>query len=166
MAVERIQFSVVGVKQYSRGFEMAADEAKDLSIPLAKIGKSLISSVHENFRTEGAHGATKWKRLSAPYASWKQQQVGDEPILVFKGTMRAAMINPNSLQITPRRLKYEPDVPDYAILHQEGGEIEGRPPQRKMVQLPMEVRHSWDAIFVSWLNDLRAGPIGFEGRWV
>lgn len=154
-----VAFSVVGEKQYSRAFETMAGEASDLSEPFARIGRSLLSSVHEQFRTEGAHGlGGKWQPLSAPYATWKRQQVGDQPILVFTGKMRAAMIDPRSLMVSPRRLVYEPDAPSYAIRHQLGD-----PPflpERKIVALPGNVRRGFDRVFAEWLNDLRHRPIG------
>lgn len=160
MPRENIRFSVVGDVQYSRAFEMLAHEAEDISEPLAEIGDRIVSSVHENFRTEGGHGvAGGWKQLNPAYAEWKRQQVGDEPILVFSGKMRAAMIDPSSLQISPRRLVYEPDAPDYAIQHQDPT-VDGHPPQRKMVSLNMDDRRQFDRVFVEWLNDLRSGPIG------
>jgi hypothetical protein len=157
---ENIRFEVTGDVQYSRAFEMLAEEASDLSEPFRDIGTQLISSVHENFRTEGAHGvAGGWKELSPAYAEWKRQQVGNQPILVFTGRMRAAMIDPSSLNISPRRLVYEPDAPDYAIQHQDPT-VDGHPPQRKMVSLPMDVRRSFDRVFVEWVNAMRSGPIG------
>ena len=155
MALERIRFDVVGDKQYSRAFEMAAEEAEDLSDPLRKIGVSLISSVHDQFRTEGAHGlGSKWQPLNPAYASWKRQQVGEQPILVFSGKMRASMISPGAITVSPRRLVYAPNTPDYAIKHQVG-EPGDTPPQRQMIAVPMSVRRDWDREFVHWLNDLR-----------
>lgn len=155
----RVGFSVVGEKQYSRAFETMADEAEDLSEPFGKIGVSLISSVHEQFRTEGSHGlGGKWKPLSPAYAAWKRQQVGEQPIMVFTGKLRSAMISPDAIRITPRRLVYEPDDPGYGIRHQQGTS-DDRPPQRKLVALPMTVRRDWDRLFVTWVNDLRRGGL-------
>lgn len=159
----RVDFSVVGDTQYSRAFQTMAGEADDLSEPLAKVGVSLIGSVHEQFRTEGSHGlGAKWKPLSPAYAMWKRQQVGEQPIMVFSGKLRSAMISPDSVAITPRRLVYEPKDPGYGIRHQLGT-ADDRPPQRKLVALPLTVRRDWDRYFVSWLNDLRKGPAMWGG---
>jgi hypothetical protein len=90
--------------------------------------------------------------------------VGDEPILVFSGQMRSDMIAQSAVNVTARRMVYEPDAPDYAIYHQTGDDGEGGgPPQRKMVDLPDSTRRQWDRFFHEWLNALRSGPIIMNG---
>jgi hypothetical protein len=154
-----VKFDVAGDVQYSRAFDAAAEEAKDLSEPLRSIGDSLLRAVHEQFRTEGAFGhGSKWKPLNPQYERWKREQVGDQPMLVFRGLMRLAMIAKAAVRIEPRRLVYEPDAPDYAAFHQDGDEGRGLP-QRKMVELPMTERRQWDRYFAEWLNSIRRGRL-------
>lgn len=155
MALQRITFDVAGDVQYARAFDAAEREADDMSEPLREVGESLRLSVSEQFRTEGAHGlGTKWKPLNRDYEAWKEQQVGPQPILVFSGRMRDALLSRRAITVTPQRMIYEPDAPDYAPLHQAGEGV----PQRKMVAVPLSVRRTWDRIFASWLNDVRRGP--------
>lgn len=156
-----MRFNVAGETAYSRAFEAMADEARDLSDPLRSIGQSIISGVSEQFRTEGESGSgQRWHPLNPDYEAWKEQQVGPEPILVFHGTMRAAMISPGAIEVSPHRLVYDPHAPEYAIYHQRGTlEDGGHLPKRKIVDIPMQQRRSWDRIFSSWLGDLRRGPM-------
>lgn len=156
-----ISFGIAGEGQYVRGFEAMAHEVEDLSEPLAKVGRELLGSIHEQYRTEGEHGHYgRWKPLSPNYERWKRGQVGDQPILVFTGRTRAEMLKQSAVSVTPRRMTYEPDVPDYAPGHQVG---EGRLPQRRMVDLPRSDRRQWDRIFHQFINDLRHGYIPGSG---
>jgi hypothetical protein len=155
VALQTLRFDIVGDTQYARAFEATAEEAKDLSEPLGQIGDSLLRSVFEQFRSEGTFGlGGKWKPLNPDYEEWKRQQVGDQPILVFSGGMRAAMIARSAVRVEPRRMVYEPDVEDWAIRHQEGDEADGLP-RRKMVALPESERRLWDRYLADWLNSIR-----------
>lgn len=155
MALQTVRFNIVGDVQYSRAFEAAAEEAEDLSEPLEQVGESLLRSIGEQFRSEGAYGlGSKWTPLNADYERWKREQVGDEPMLVFHGTLRAAMIAHSAVRVEPRRMTYAPDAPDYGIRHQTGDEDDGLP-QRKMVELPEADRRQWDRYFAEWLNSIR-----------
>lgn len=154
--LQRFRFDIDGDVEYSRAFAAAADEVDDMSDPLREVGESLRLAVSEQFRTEGAAGlGSRWQPLNPDYAAWKQSQVGDQPILVFTGTMRDAMTDPRALIVGPRQLVYQPDHPDYAPRHQRGEGV----PERKMVALAETVRRSWDRIFATWLNDIRRGPL-------
>lgn len=155
MPLQRITFDLAGDMQYARAFDAMEREADDLSEPLGEVGESLRLSVSEQFRTEGAHGlGSKWKPLNPDYERWKEQHVGPQPILVYSGRMRDAMLSRSAITVTRQRMVYEPAAPDYAPLHQSGEGV----PQRKMVAVPLSVRRTWDRIFASWLNDLRRGP--------
>lgn len=158
MALQRINFDIAGDVQYARGFEAAAREVEDLTEPLKAVGESLRLSVSDQFRSEGSAGlGSRWTPLNPDYAAWKEAQVGPEPMLVFTGKMRSAMTDPRALQITPRRLIYEPDDPEgIAARHQAGG---GHLPQRKIVALSLETRRGWDRIFMAWITNLRRGPM-------
>jgi hypothetical protein len=157
MPFQTIRFNVMGDEQVARGFLATAAEVADMRVPLTAIGQILLRGVFEQFRTEGESGGSKWKPLSPAYEEWKRGMVGDEPILVFTGTMRAAMIAQNALRVDPRRLVYEPDS-DIAGFHQKGVESRGLP-QRQMVEIPEAERRLWDRAFISWLNDIRHGSL-------
>ena len=152
MAFQQFGIEVMGEKQVSRAFEAMAHEVQDLSEPLGQIGDSLISHVHSQFATEGGAGSYgRWKPLNPAYEAWKQQQVGDQPILVFTGKMRAAMVDHGAVTVSPRKMVYDPDVPDYTEKHQTGDGV----PQRRMVDLPKTVARQWERVFATWLNEQR-----------
>jgi hypothetical protein len=153
MPLQTVRFDVAGDVQYARAFEAAAHEAEDLTEPLEQVGDAVLRDVFEQFRTEGTFGhGSKWQELNPQYERWKREQVGDEPILVFKGTMREAMIARSSVHVSPRRMVYDPKAPKYALRHQQGKD---GMPQRKMVEIPETDRRQWDRYFVEWLNSIR-----------
>lgn len=157
----RLRMDVLGDVQLSRAFELMAHEAQDLSEPLRQVGEALVSAVGEQFRSEGAHGlGHRWHPLSPAYAAWKRENAPAgpaAPILVFSGDMRSALLDRAAVTVTPRRMVYEPDAPDYAVVHQQG---EGHMPQRKIVALAMSDRRGFERIFANWLNGLRRGRLG------
>lgn len=149
---QRFKFDVLGDTQVSRAFEALASEVEDMSDPFREIGRSLISDVHNQFATEGGQGANgRWKPLNPDYEAWKRQQVGEQPILVFTGRLRSAMIDQSSVSVSPRRMVYEPNVPDYGIKHQVGDGV----PQRKMIDLPETTKRDWERVFSTWLYEQR-----------
>ncbi len=162
MAWETLHFNIVGDEQFAKGFSAMAAEVADMRVPFTAIGEILRRGIAEQFRTEGGYGGSKWKPLSPAYEQWKRQAVGDEPILVFHGTMRSAMLAQNALRIDPKRLIYEPDAPDYAIYHERGVESRGLP-KRKMVEIPFQERRSFDRVFAAWLSDIRRSGWGTAG---
>jgi hypothetical protein len=155
MARQVFRFEVAGDVQYSRAFDALAEEVRDLTEPLTAVGELVVRDVGEQFRSEGAFGhGSKWTPLNTDYERWKEQQVGVEPILVFSGKMREAMMARSAVHVSPRRMEYDPDAPDYAIRHQQGDEERGLP-QRKMVEIPGSERRAVDRIFATWLNSIR-----------
>lgn len=153
MPLQKVSFSVTGEKQYSRAFEAMAHEVQDMSEPFEEIGRSLISHVHDQFRTEGGAGSFgKWKPLNPDYERWKREQVGDQPILVFTGQTRSKVTDPGAITISPRKFVYDPDS-EIADRHQSG---EDHLPQRKIVDLPDSLKRSWDRVFVNWLQAKRS----------
>lgn len=152
----RIGFDIDGDVQYARAFDVLESDARDLSDPLGRIGERIRSTIGRQFQTEGAYGGAPWKPLNPEYAAWKESRVGPNPMLVFTGKMRGAMLSERAFTVTPRKLVYEPQIPpvegdphgERAAWHQRGS---GDNPQRKMVELPLHVRRSMDREFVEWI---------------
>lgn len=156
MPLQALRFNVAGDTFYSRAFSAAAKEAEDLSEPLTAIGDLVLRDVFEQFRTEGANGGGgRWKPLSPEYAKWKAEQVGDQPIMVFTGGLRDAMLARSSVHVSPRRMVYDPQAPSWAVRHQKGDPGEDPMPRRRLVELPMTTRREFDREFASWLNAIR-----------
>lgn len=147
-----MRFSVLGEQQVARAFEASARDAADMTVPLHDIGGQLLTSISEQLRTEGSHGlGEKWQQLNTAYAAWKRQQVGDEPMLVFSGRMRATLTDRSAITVTPQRLVYRPtgEHDDVAAIHQEG---EGHMPQRKLVALTQLEKRTWERTILTWLR--------------
>lgn len=163
MAFVNVNLDVVGEKQWSRGFELMAREAADISEPLRHVGRLIVESVGQQFMTEGAHGlGGRWQPLSPEYERWKEENFPGRPLLVRTGAMRRTVLDPGSLTVTARRLVYEPrgEHDDLAYYHQVGaGALPDMPP-RKLVALPESVRRSMDRAFHEWVVGLRRGAMG------
>src|SRR5581483_518450 len=123
----KLRFQVAGEVQVSRAFEASADQVQDMRDPLGRVGRSILATVHEQFRTEGGYGGQRWKPLNRDYAAWKESQVGPEPILVFSGLMRSTLISGAAITVLPKRLVYEPRGPhaEIATYHQGGAPERG-----------------------------------------
>lgn len=151
MPLTRMRIDVVGDVLYSRAFEAYAHEVEDMSEPLGEVAESLRLSVSEQFRTEGGHQGEPWAQLNAAYARWKASAVGEQPILVFHGSMRDALLSRSAFTVSPRRLVYEPQD-EKAYLHQVGA---GNLPERPMVGLTEAEARGIDRTFATWLNAIR-----------
>ncbi len=153
MAWVKLRFQVAGEVQVSRAFEASADQVQDMRDPLGRVGRSILATVHEQFRTEGGYGGQRWKPLNRDYAAWKESQVGPEPILVFSGLMRSTLISGAAITVLPKRLVYEPRGPhaEIATYHQ-GVAPECGLPQRRVVQIPAPVARMWERFFHEWLR--------------
>lgn len=78
-------------------------------------------------------------------------------------SLHQSLLDPNrAARIEPEMLIWETLVP-YAHFHQDGGEVDGRPPQRQVIPdpLPVEHRRRIESATVSWLNEQAA--LAFRG---
>ncbi len=160
---------------YARGLELFAEEASDMSKPLAMIGANLMARVRVQFESEGAAGmGNSWMPLSETYGAWKAKHGPGVPILVglhpvskgtrqnptrpqsytASGAMRRSLLDPADVHVTPRRMLYSPTDPK-AGYHQTGT---SKMPRRPLVELSLSALHIWDRYFAVWLNELRGKP--------
>lgn len=166
-----VRMTTNGEAVYSTGFDMIESKARDMAVPLTLIGERLLFGVGKQFTTEGAWGLHQWPPLKPEYAAWKEHHgpgltmlVGLRPVgrvgtrehpiygkhYVPSGKMRAELLDPASLSVTPERLLYAP-VSDIAGFHQSGTpKMPARPP----VSIPLDELHEYDRIFVAWLNGI------------
>ena len=150
MPLTRLRFELAGEVFYSRMFELAAEEARDLSEPLEQAGHVVLGAVAQQFATEGRR-AGGWPPLSPRYAAWKARHYPGRPILVLTGAMKEAALDPRAIQTSPRRMTYE--VRDAkALWHQVGA---GRLPVRRLVDLTGHDRRMIDRVFARWLARIR-----------
>ncbi len=165
-------------------FEAVATEARDMRVPLERIGEDLHRQIAAAFATEGSSGASgKWTQLSPAYGAWKTARsaapmlVGVRPAqkrtrrsprtpaqtYLPSGLMRRQLLVPlsdtSTWHVDARRLVYAP-LSDIAGFHQTGTP---RMPARPPVDLSVTFLHSIDRQFIVWLNELMqhaglAGP--------
>jgi hypothetical protein len=156
-----VRFQVAGEQQYARAFQVLADDARDLKEPLTRVRDRLVSTVGEQFQSEGQHGGTPWPQLSTAYEQWKQEAFPGRPLLVRSGAMRAAYLADGTRELTNTRLVWGIDtqrdqhgqaIADRAGAHQAG---EGHMPQRKIIALTFEDRRAFDRAFVEHFNYLK-----------
>lgn len=169
-----VQININGEAIYARGFDMLEHEARDMTVPLSAIGGRLLEDVGAQFGSEGAWSGNPWEELSEPYDVWKEQHVPGLPKLVgikrtgdigqrpqtyaVSGKMRAEMLDPAAVHITPRRMSYLP-TSDIAGFHEFGTDtMPARPP----VEVPPGELREWDREFVRWMNGVlvQAGLVG------
>ncbi|MCA1572769.1 MAG: hypothetical protein LC798_21245, partial [Chloroflexi bacterium] len=166
--LQRITLTIAGERQLDRGFDVLADDARDLREPLERTHEHLRDVIGEQFLTEGGHAGSRWAQLSPAYAAAKAERYGDGmPILVATGDMRAAFLARRPLELTSRRLVMGPApgqtnvegevIEDYALRHQQGG---GRTPQRKIVNLTTGDKRSVDRIFAEYFSARARRMIG------
>lgn len=106
----------------------------DLEPIATGVARILARAAQEQVDSQGQRGGTPYRPLSRSYAIYKQQVVGNKPILVFSGRLRAALQKLPRVQITNRRrVSFEfHQLPPYAGKHQTG---QGRLPARPIVSL-------------------------------
>lgn len=127
-------FKVEGEEQ-ARGMILGiGDRVKDLSPVWPDVDEEIRRDAKLMFDTQGGQ-RHPWPPLSEPYAAWKRSKVGDKPILVFSGKLKAAATETGPSHIfTHGALWMETGAAvDHAIFHQKSREIDpgtGKLPRR------------------------------------
>ncbi len=152
-----IQFGVPGEqgKQFSRAFDDLGKSVGDLREPFDKIGKDLRLNMRNQFKTEGSHRGTGWRKLAPGYAKRKRKTHPGKPILERTGKMRSALLNdkhPANLN-TVRPLWAAFGIQSRELLqratwHQLGTK---RMPKRKIIALQETDRRKWGRFIQAYL---------------
>lgn len=127
-------FKVEGEEQAQGMILGIGRRVKDLSPIWPEVDKELRKDAKLMFETEGGQ-RHPWPPLSEPYATWKQSMVGDKPILVFSGKLKAAATTQSPFHIFKRGalwMETGAALP-YAIFHQKSRKIDpgtGKLPRR------------------------------------
>lgn len=136
-------------------FNYAGYKIRDAREPLRDTMLQVVwPAIRDQLASEGRRSGNPWPELSDKYREWKELNHGSLPILYLEGDMWDALFDRNAYRVTRERLTYHPQN-DYAHWHQEGGYIEGRPPQRTIIDLIPEDYDEIDMIFQDWLDELR-----------
>jgi hypothetical protein len=171
-----VGLQVFGEQIIARRLALLEAQSRDLSEPLGQLMDQILDSVRAQFDSEGAAAdGVPWTPLSDEYGAWKAQHFPGRPILVRDGAMKAAMLDRlGAVHVTPEMAVYEP-VSEIAGYHQSGadwlgpawgqGEYEHHLPQRKMVDLSEEFKHSAvDRTFARWMaSQLRSDELELPG---
>lgn len=140
-------------------FTYAGYHIRDAREPLRDTMQDVIwPAIREQLDSQGSRSGDPYEQLSEKYAAWKELRYPGEPILTLTGDMERALFHPRSYRVTRDSLYYHPNS-DYAHWHQEGGYVEGRPPQRVIIELIPTDYQMIEAVFQSWLDDLRSTNI-------
>lgn len=151
--LQRLTMTIAGETQLSRGFDVLADDARDLREPLAMTHEHLRQVIGEQFQSEGAHGGSKWAQLSPSYAEQKAEKWGDGlPILVASGDMRAAWLARQPIELSSHRLVMGPPEGSEEEMKTVAAQVGGRAPQRKIVNLTTLDRRGIDRIFAEFFS--------------
>lgn len=139
-------------------FTYAGYRARDMRIPLSRVLLEVVlPGVEEQFESEGGRSGG-WKPLDDKYLGDKINDGFPPDILIRTGEMRRKFLGldggPKPWRITHDTLDYFVDDPK-ATLHQQGGWVAGRPPQREIVVLTPDDYAGIEHIFAEWLDDLR-----------
>lgn len=139
-----------------RFFAFAGYKARDLRDPLRKsMDDVVIPAVKEQIGSQGSRSGQPYESLNADYEVEKVAAVGfAEPILVRSGEMLKTLTNDTAYRVFRDHARYSPSS-GYAHWHQTGGYVEGRPPQRVILNLMPEDYEHIQSIFEAWLAELR-----------
>lgn len=111
------------------------------------------------------HGQGAWPDLAEATLERKQAAgFSPEPLRTDdrQGSLYDTLTDPQlAADAGARELVWSTGVP-YAHWHQDGGTVEGRPPQRQVIPDPMPVsyRRQFEQAMVSWLNAAAAAAFG------
>lgn len=111
--------------------------------------KPLMQSLEERMWETDGFGT--WP----PLAESTVLQKGSAEILVDSGDLRDSLVDPGrAARTTSKTMEWGTDA-DFAHWHQEGGTIEGRPPERQVIPdpFPVEERRKFEREMVSYVND-------------
>lgn len=152
MSLVKIRFEIMNEVQFSRAFESAATQMKDLSPAFEIMAKDFYETMAHIFEAEGAYEEREaWQDLSPAYAIWKKRHYPGRKILELTGRMKRSLTVPGTedgvLNITPEEMTIGTRLP-YAVFHQTG---RGRLPQRKIIELTDKERLRWTQIMSKFL---------------
>lgn len=115
--------------------------------------KPLMSELEEE--VFGSHGFGAWPALAESTQRQKAALGYPGDIMVRTGRLRESLINPGqAARTSAHEMEWGTSV-DFAHWHQEGGSIEGRPPERELIPDPMPVgwRRRFEKATVDYVND-------------
>lgn len=155
-----MRYELLSVSFDSRELEswlaFAGFKARDLRDPLRKsLNEVVVPAIREQILSQGARSGDPYEGLNDDYEEEKMDAVGFTiPILVRSGQMLQDLTADTATRVFMDHAWYRPDN-DYAHWHQTGGYVEGRPPQRVILDLIPEDYEEIQSIFNAWLAELR-----------
>ena len=133
-----------GDVQLSRTLADLGDRTDDLRPVWDELADRFVGLERRQFATEGLYGSGGWAPLSPRYAAWKARAYPGKTILRRTDALYESLTDrPLGVEVfEPGRMVIGSDV-SYGAYHQLGGEVDGRPPQRRPVELPELERREW-----------------------
>lgn len=126
-------FELEGVEVFSRAFNRLEQGIDDFRSIWPNVAKEFYAIEHEQFASEGAHGASgKWAPLSPAYRKWKETHFPGQPILKLTHSLYESLTSPDAPASIFRIERDEMTLGsrvEYATAHQRGsGRMPARPP--------------------------------------
>jgi phage gpG-like protein len=145
-------------------FNGMAEEGEDMRDPLRQVALYVQDTVWEQFLTEGDRSGG-WIALTTRYREWKEDRVGDMPILQLTTDMFEAAISGSAVrEISDDEVAYVIDD-EKASWHQYGAERSkgGDLPPRPLVELhPPDYEHM-EGILEDWYADMMQEELAEHG---
>ncbi len=94
----RFSATVEGVEVLNRGFSRIEEFISDFRSVWPNVAKEFYAIEHEQFASQGAHGASgKWAALSPAYSKYKAIKFPGQPILRATNSLYESLTSPDAL---------------------------------------------------------------------
>jgi phage gpG-like protein len=102
-----------------------------------------------------SEGFGEWPPLAESTIREKERLGYPDTPLLRTGDLRDSLIDPAQAvhDATARSFTWGSDV-DYAVYHQDGGSVEGRPPQRTVLDISVDIRQELEGALLGFMEEL------------
>lgn len=148
--------ATIDTSQIDQWVVFAGYKARDAREPIREaLEHVVVPAIDEQIASQGSRSGDPYPDLSTKYMSDKIEEYGFAyPMLIASGQMMKDLHDDTAIRVFRDHGYYRPKN-DYMQYHQEGGWIEGRPPQRVILDLITEDYDEIQDIFEAWLAELR-----------
>lgn len=147
MAV-RLTFGILGERQVDRTLAGIESNVEDWSPAFGTLRDRFLVLERHQFTSGGGYSGT-WTPLSPRYAAWKARHYPGKPIMRRTDELyRSLTVGPQINIVHKDAMRLGTAVP-HARFHQNPT-VPGRPPRRRVVELPEGERREWAKVLQSF----------------